>query len=129
MRYARRIRRGWHATVQGVRGKIGGNNDRDTSEIWLGGAEKGLQLLVLRTLQKISVATACGEPQWLDFQTANESKKTALRPQSLSILHISCSLRVTSTRIPTTYHIILAAPDGSEHSGTEIRLVSLDKNA
>ena len=36
--------------------------------------------------------------------------------------------RATWTRIPTTHHIILAAPDGSEHSETEIRLVSLDKD-
>jgi hypothetical protein len=41
---------------------------------------------------------------------------------------ISYSLCVTSTRIPTTHHIILAAPDESEHSETEIRLVSLDKD-
>jgi hypothetical protein len=47
--------------------------------------------------------------------------------QIASILSISCSLCVTSTRIPATHHIILAAPDGSEHSETEIRLVSLDK--
>jgi len=46
------------------------------------------------------------------------------RPQSFSILNISCTLCVTSTQIPTTHHIILAAPDGSEHSETEIRLVS-----
>jgi hypothetical protein len=38
-----------------------GNNDRDTSEMWLDVTEKDLQLLVLRTLQKISVATAGGE--------------------------------------------------------------------
>jgi hypothetical protein len=31
-------------------------------------------------------------------------------------------------QISTTHHIILAAPDGSEHSETEIRLVSLDKD-
>jgi len=84
---------------------------------------------VLRSLQKISAATAGDEPQWLDFQTADESKKAAPRPQSFSILDISCSLCVTSTRITTAYHITLAAPNGSEHSGTEIRLVSLDKNA
>ena len=36
--------------------------------------------------------------------------------------------RATWTRIPTTHHIILAARDGSEHSETEIRLVSLDKD-
>ena len=63
MRHTRRIRRGWHATGQGARWKIGGNNDRDTSEIWLGGTEKGLQLIVLRTLQEISVPIAGGEPQ------------------------------------------------------------------
>ena len=44
------------------------------------------------------------------------------------ILDILRSLCVTSTRIPATHHIILAAPDGSEHSETEIRLVSLDKD-
>jgi len=49
-------------------------------------------------------------------------------PHSFSILNISCSLCVTSTRISTTHHIILAAPDGSKHSETEIRLVSLDKD-
>src|SRR5262249_43236602 len=37
------------------------------------------------------------------------------RPESFSIFKISCSLCVTSTRIPTTHHVILAAPDGSEH--------------
>src|SRR5258708_152368 len=52
----------------------------------------------------------------------------APRPQSFAILNISYSLCVTSTRIPTTQHIILAAPDGSEHSETEIRLVFLDKD-
>ena len=31
-------------------------------------------------------------------------------PQSFSILNISCSLCVSSTRITTTHHIILAAP-------------------
>ena len=51
MRHTRRIRRGWHATGQGARWKIGSNHDRDTSEIWLGGTEKRLQLIVLRTLQ------------------------------------------------------------------------------
>ena len=38
------------------------------------------------------------------------------RPQWFSILNISCSLCVTSTRIPTTHHIILAGSNGSEHS-------------
>ena len=49
-------------------------------------------------------------------------------PQSFSILNTSCSLCVTSTRIPTTHHIILAAPDRNEHSETPIGLVSLDKD-
>jgi hypothetical protein len=52
----------------------------------------------------------------------------APRPQSFSILDISCSLCVTSTRIPATHHIIVAAPDGSEHSEPEIRLACLDKD-
>jgi hypothetical protein len=52
----------------------------------------------------------------------------AFRPQFFSIPNISCSLCVTSTRISTPHHIILAATDGSEHSETEIRLVSLDKD-
>lgn len=41
-------------------GRLVGNNDRDSSEMWLGVTEQDLQLLVLRTLQKISVATTRG---------------------------------------------------------------------
>ena len=41
----------------------------------------------------------------------------------------SCSFCVTSTRITTTHHIILAASDGSEHSEAGIRLVFLEKDA
>src|SRR5262249_1085765 len=47
---------------------------------------------------------------------------------SSSIVKISCSLCVTSTRIPTTHHIILAAPDGNEHSEPEVGLVCLEKD-
>jgi hypothetical protein len=56
-------------------------------------------------------------------------KFTLTSPQLFSICNISCSFCVTSTQTSTTHHIILAAPDGSEHSENEMRLVSLDKDA
>jgi len=62
------------------------------------------------------------------FEPVRKPRCSRVQPQGYFNPNISCSFCVASTRTPTTHHIILAAPDGSEHSETEIRLVSLDKD-